>query len=52
MAAPMVYGSSWAKDWIQVTAATYASIAVSQDPLTHCTGLGIEPMPLHLPELL
>ena len=34
---PTAYGSSGARDWIQATAAAML------DPLTHCTGLGIEP---------
>ena len=43
MAAPAAYGSSRAKDKIQVTATTYAAAAATPDPLTHCAGPGIEP---------
>ena len=52
------FESSWARDWIQATyttavaAATYTTAVAVPDPLTHCTGLGIEPAPLQWPELL
>ena len=41
--APMTYGRSGARDWIWATA------AATSDPLTHCAGLGIEPIPLQRP---
>ena len=31
-AAPMEYGSSWASDWIQAVAVTYATIVATPDP--------------------
>ena len=40
MATPTGYGSSWARDQIQATA------AATPDPLTHRAGPGIEPAPL------
>ena len=46
MAAPMACGSSQARDQIQATAAIYTTARATLDPLTHCAGLGIEPMPL------
>ena len=46
MAAIIAYIRSWARDWIQTTAAAML------DPLTHCAGLGIEPAPLQPHELL
>ena len=36
-----------ARDQIQATVATYAPIAAMPDPLTHCAGLGIEPVSQH-----
>ena len=36
-AAPGAYGNSWAGDWIQARAATCATAAATQDPLTHGT---------------
>ena len=45
MAVSMADGSSWARDWIQVTAVTYATPRAKPDPLTHCAGPGIKPMP-------
>ena len=32
MAAPEVLRSSWARDWIQDTASTYAAAAATPDP--------------------
>ena len=52
MATPTAYGSSWAKDQIWATAATYATAMATQDPLTHCARLGIEPVPPQWPEPL
>ena len=52
MATPPAYGNSWARDCIPVAGATYVAALVTQDPLTHCTELGIEPMPLQQLELL
>ena len=48
----MAYGSSWARNWLQEAAMTYATAAATPNPLTHCTGPGIEPAPLQRPELL
>ena len=45
MAAPRAYGSSWARDGIQASAVTQATAVAMPDPLTHCTGSGIEPVP-------
>ena len=52
MATPEAYGSSQARDGIQDTAATYATAAATLDPLTHCTGPWIEPVPPQQPEPL
>ena len=41
MAIPMAHGSSRARDGIGVAA------VATPDPLTHCAGLRIEPMPPH-----
>ena len=41
MAAPAAYGNSWARDWIQAPAATYAATMAKADPLTHCATVGI-----------
>ena len=32
--------SSWARDQMWVTVATYATVTAMPDPLTHCAGLG------------
>ena len=48
MAAPSAYGSSRARSWIQATSATYATAGATMDPLTHCAGLEIKPLPLML----
>ena len=37
MATPVAYGSSWAP------VVTYTAAAVTLDPLTHCTGPGVQP---------
>ena len=37
----VAYASSWARDWIWATAATYTTMVASLDPLTHCTQLGL-----------
>ena len=50
MATPAAYGSSWARDWMWATAATYAVAVLN--PLTHCTGLGIKPTSLQWPQSL
>ena len=47
----MVYGGSWARDWIWATVATYATAVVMPDPLTHCPRPGIQPKPPQGPEL-
>ena len=39
------YRNSRARDWIQATAATWATVVAMLDPLTHCIRLGIEPTP-------
>ena len=46
MATPEAHESSWARDPIRALAATCATVAATADPLTHCTGLGVEPPPL------
>ena len=43
MAALTVYGSSWARGWIQNAAVTYTTAIATRDPLTHCTGWGSNP---------
>ena len=43
MAAPTVYGSSWARDRIQ---ADYTAAMARLDPLIHYARLGIEPVSL------
>lgn len=35
-----------AREWIQAISVTYAPTVAMLDPLTHCSGLGIEPTPL------
>ena len=52
MDAPTGYESSWAKNWIQAAAATYAGAAALPDHLTHCSRPGIKPAPPQWPELL
>ena len=52
MATPVAYGSSSARDWIWVTAATYTAAAAMLDPLTQWTMLGVKPMPPQWLELL
>ena len=37
-------GNSWSRDWIWAMAATYTTAAAMLGPLTHCAGLGIEPV--------
>ena len=49
-AAPKAYKSSQARDWTWAIVVTIA--LATQDPLTHCTGLGIEPVPLQWPKPL
>ena len=46
MAATAAYGNFWARDQMRS-----AAVAMP-DPLTHCTGLGIEPAHLRQPKLL
>lgn len=49
----MAYRSSWVRDWIWDTAAgIHPTAAATMDPLTHYTGLRIEPTPLQWPRLL
>ena len=48
----MIYGSSWARDWIWAAAVTYVAVLAKPDPLAHCVRPGIESMPLQRPELL
>ena len=50
--ASVAYGQSCPMDRMQATAATYATVAAMSDPLTHCSGLGIEPTPPQQPEPL
>jgi len=45
MAASTANGSSWARDGIPATAATYTTATAMLDPLTHCTRPRMEPMP-------
>ena len=52
MAEPMAYARFWARGRIGAAIATYTPTVVTQDPLTHCTGPGIEPEPLQQLELL
>ena len=52
MAAPMAYGSSQARNWIQATAVTYSSARATLNPLTHSPRTGMELAPLHWPKLL
>ena len=51
MAASTAHGSSQARDLIQAAALTNATGAAMLDPLTHCTGQGLEPTPPQQPEL-
>ena len=44
-AAPVAHGSSQARDWIQATATPHHDYG-NTGPSTHCTRLGIEPLPL------
>ena len=44
------YGSSWARDQIQVAAVTYPTAAAMPDPLTHCGRPRIKPKPPQWPE--
>ena len=44
---PCSMWSSPGRGKIQATVATYAPIAAMPDPLTHCAGLGIEPVSWH-----
>ena len=41
-----------ARDWIGAAAVTYTTAAATLDPLTHCGGPGIEPMPPQQAKLL
>lgn len=40
MVVPITYGSAWARDWIQASAATYTTAPATLDPLTNCTRWG------------
>lgn len=42
----------WARAWLQATATSYTTAAAMPNPLTHCAGLRIEPMPPQPPALL
>ena len=46
MIAPVTHGNAQARGSIQAAAAS------TPDPLTHCTGLGVEPVPPQGPELM
>ena len=46
MAMSVACRSSLARDWMPAIAANCATAAPTPDPLTHCTRLGIEPLPL------
>ena len=48
----MAYQKSWARDWIQAVAVTYAAAAAMLDHLTDLPGSGIEPVPLQWPKPL
>jgi len=48
----MAYGSSWAKDWLQVAAMTYATAVAMLDSLTQCYRPGIKQAPPQQPEPL
>ena len=52
MATPTAHGSSQPGGWIWATDTTYATGVVTPDPLTHCVGLEIKPMPSKRPKLL
>ena len=41
---PQTYGSSWVRDQIRATVATYIAAATTQDPLTECARPGLEPV--------
>ena len=43
MAAPTAYGSSWAGDWTELQLWTMIQLWGTQDLLTHCMKLGLEP---------
>ena len=45
LSTPVAYGISQARDWIQVSDATYAAAAAMPDPLTHCIQPGLNPLP-------
>lgn len=51
-ASSMAYGSSWARDWIQATAASYATVVTMPDPLIHLADPEIKPMLLQQPKPL
>ena len=40
LAAPMAYGSSWARDWFWAVAVNYATLAANATSLNHCTIVG------------
>lgn len=52
MALSMTFRSSQTKDRIPATDALYTTAAVMPDLLTHCTRLGIEPVPVQQPKQL
>ena len=48
----MAYEGSWARDQIGAAVATYAAAVAMPDPLTHHTGLGLNPRPIAPPQEL
>ena len=52
MAASRAYGSSWTRDRIWATPASYITAVAMLDPLTYCAGLGIKTAPLQWPKQL
>ena len=52
MAASVAYGNSHSRHWIQVATVTYATSAVTLDPLTHYPRPGLQPVPLQWPKPL
>ena len=45
MAIPVAYENSQARDGMGAAIITYAPALVTRNPLSHCVGLGIEPVP-------
>ena len=44
LATPMAHGSSWVRDWIPATVATYTIAVEDAGSLTHCARLGSKPI--------